>query len=91
MKVVVWAKVDDGYPYELRVISDETHNEILKGQTEEMVESEDFSDWLEQHYSMYEVWAMSADDKAEAENGWKEYCAEYIVKSDEWQRFGVEV
>lgn len=89
--IKVWAK-SCSYPYsEIEVVNDKDHKRILREQAQELIDSwGDFCDWLEERYSVDDIWNMTPDDKENVWDEWIEHCRDYIEEADEYTLFELE-
>ena len=63
----------------LQTMTEKQANEYLKKQEQDSFENEeDFKEWLEDNYSIIEVFAMKEQEKKVVDNKWRKNCREYV-------------
>lgn len=66
------------YPHS-STMSETQKEQYLKEQEQQAYEqNNEFETWLEDHYSMLEIFNLSKEERHEVDNDWRKSCREYV-------------
>lgn len=67
------------YQQHLETLTEDQKKEYLKEQEQREYEGDDeLAIWLEDHYSILEIFNMSEEERHEIDKEWRESCREYV-------------